>query len=274
MNKFGNDIIVLYSQYLCSTYYNKILTIVYFSRIIFDLEFFLNNITVDFVNKYKFSINIKNVHRLCDILLIPLVISHNIKYIRFNNRFNNLINRHIFPPTVETLIFGDEFNMPINNIYLPLKLKNLTFGKNFCQLIRKNTLPLLLEELIFSNSFNYPIFHLPITLKKLTFGFFYNHNIDGQLPPSLEELTFDVSFNQPIKENSLPISLRKLKFGYSFDQNISDSLLKLSQLETLIFVKMNNYNQIEIVQNLLCNGYLTNLQYFEVENIVLINLKN
>jgi hypothetical protein len=70
---------------------------------------------------------------------------------------------------------------------------------------------------------------LPISLKKIRFGFYFNQEIkENVLPKSLHELILGFNFNQEIKENVLPDSLKILDLGFSFNQDIKENILPKS----------------------------------------------
>lgn len=71
--------------------------------------------------------------------------------------------------------------------------------------------------LVLHDHFNRPLNDLPKSLKRLTFGWYFNRPLGDSLPKSLTHLTFGSHFNKPLG-NSLPKSLIYLVFGYSFNQ--------------------------------------------------------
>lgn len=75
----------------------------------------------------------------------------------------------------------------------------------------------------------------PAGLKHLTFGGYFNENIDDvTLPCGLQSLTFETCFNQSMDNATLPCGLRSLNFGYNFNQSM-DNLTLPAELQNLTF---------------------------------------
>ena len=77
--------------------------------------------------------------------------------------------------------------------------------------------------------------HLPLILETLTFGPFFNENLEGvTLPSRLQSLTFGEKFNKSLKSVALPSSLQSLAFGSCFNQSLEEVNLP-SSLQSLTF---------------------------------------
>lgn len=111
---------------------------------------------------------------------------------------------NLFPESLETLTFGDQFNQPINEVTFPPNLKKLTFGYNFNQEIDGATFPEGLTELNFGGNFNQPIQvgAFPPSLKRLTFGHEFNQKLESALLMGLEHLQVSEQFDQPFGDQS------------------------------------------------------------------------
>src|SRR5207253_2389064 len=59
-----------------------------------------------------------------------------LKYIKFGFNFNQKISRQFFPNSINTIIFGDEFNNPLDDV-LPDNLSCLKLGWEFNKPIKK-----------------------------------------------------------------------------------------------------------------------------------------
>jgi hypothetical protein len=83
--------------------------------------------------------------------------------------------------------------------------------------------------MLHSHTFNYPINHLPSTLKHLKLGSGFDQSIDN-LPNNLHtlEVYFFGSFNQPI--NKLPSTLSILKLPFQFDSLVGHIPTRLEHL--------------------------------------------
>ncbi|ADZ16419.1 IP22 [Cafeteriavirus-dependent mavirus] len=131
---------------------------------------------------------------------------------RFSNdlnitiKFNKIYNVE-FPNNTTNIIFGDEFNQPLNKVKWPESLKCVVFGKRFNQTLEKVILPDSVITIIFLGC--------------------YNQSLDYvKWPKLLKELFFDDKrFNQPL--NFLPESLNLLQFH--FRNNNKSKILRESQ---------------------------------------------
>jgi hypothetical protein len=86
-------------------------------------------------------------------------INDNILFIKFMNYYNKCIDG-LLPDNIISIIFGEEFNQPVNN------------------------LPKYLKILKFCNNFNHPVDNLPNSITVLYFGNNFNQSIDN-LPNSI-----------------------------------------------------------------------------------------
>ena len=141
-------------------------------------------------------------------------------------RFNNVLSPEIieFLSEYQKVKFGTDFNQPVtyqtdssqNGKYptlLPNSLTHLIFGHEFNQPV--DNLPQSLTYLKFEWDFNQPVDNLPESLIYLSFGENFNQTVDN-LPNSLTDLEFGYHFNHPV--DNLPQSLTHLKFGNDFNQ--------------------------------------------------------
>lgn len=83
--------------------------------------------------------------------------------------------------------------------------------------------PANLKVLSFGWMFDYPLVSLPSTLRELTIGSSFNHQVeDVGWPSGLVKLRFGRKFNRPVELVSWPAGLRTLVFGENFDQPVED----------------------------------------------------
>ncbi len=159
----------------------------------------------------------------CTKNLTELVIDHYLKFTIID--FDKIINfnwSHKKNNRVKHLL-SDQ----LNTIYLFPNLVHLTFDL-FNQLLDPDQLPLTLKKLTFGWYFNQPLVPgtLPRALTHLTFGYEFNKSIvNGVLPPTLIFLEFGQSYNIPLDIEVLPDSLQHLKFGSLFNQPIHKDVL-------------------------------------------------
>jgi hypothetical protein len=127
------------------------------------------------VLKYPSNYNLIMVERIPQ-NIIRLFLSN-----KFNKSVDKLLNPNFGtskprPPTKIThLVFGDEFNQPVN--YLPLTLKNIFFGSSFNKSI--DNLPDSIEVLVLGTNFNKCVQNFPTNLIEITFGEEFNQSING-----------------------------------------------------------------------------------------------
>ncbi|AVL95191.1 FNIP repeat-containing protein [Moumouvirus australiensis] len=162
----------------------------------------------NFMNEFKFD----NIWYFFDGEVVP----HGITILCFPNMFNKSI-ANLIPNSTSNIIFGRNFNQPLNEFCLEETLPNLrelTFGEYFNQSIKY--LPKRVIKLTFLGPFNEEIHgKIPHGTKYLTFS----NSFKGCIPNSVTHLTFGNNFNQPI-EGCIPNSVTHLTFGNNFTQPI------------------------------------------------------
>ncbi|GAM27256.1 hypothetical protein SAMD00019534_104310, partial [Acytostelium subglobosum LB1] len=132
------------------------------------------------------------------------------------------------PPSLETLVLGNDYDRPIGNGLLPDSIKHLKMGNNFNQLIE--TLPPALVTLEFGECYNIPIIN------------------DHWIPTTLQSLTFGLQFDQPLTAGLLPESLTHLRLGLCFKYTSMD----LPQSLTSLSLSITNRKKLATA----ANGYL------------------
>ena len=138
---------------------------------------------------------------------------------------------------VKTVIFGDDFNLPIGCdcdgmcecvSTFPPNTEYIKFGKNFNQNICKLSKLEKLETLVLGENYTLPITQLPSSLKVISVGKNYNHPLDNL--PNIEILILGISFDMPL--DMLPNSLKTLMIKnpkYSHDlMNIPVSVSEIA----------------------------------------------
>jgi hypothetical protein len=166
------------------------------------------------------------------------VFPNSLEHIVFSGNFTQKITKKLLPKTLKTLEFGHEscFNYKIGKKVLPPFLKKLHFGcgSAFNQIIDIDVLPPLLEDLDLGYNYNQKINAgvLPLSLRKLTFGYEGKYNIKFEtnvLPQYLTHLIFDMYhiYNQKIEKGVLPQYLTHLIFkeGCHYNQKIEKDVL-------------------------------------------------
>ncbi|KAK5576084.1 hypothetical protein RB653_007222 [Dictyostelium firmibasis] len=117
------------------------------------------------------------------------IFPNSIQYLNFGRWSNKLLPSNILPTSLTTLIFGSDYNQPLNAILKPLhSLKIIEFG----------------------NSFNQPIKNDD------------DNNENTEFPQNITSIKFGYSFNQTIKPNSFPNLLKHLGFGVKFSNGDKD----------------------------------------------------
>ena len=162
---------------------------------------------------------------------IFLNLPKSIKYIRFNNYFNQSVQ--MIPEGITHIIFGNEFNKSVD--CLPFTIEYLFFGINFNQPI--DNLPGCLKKLIFNEKCNFsqPVDNLPNFLEYLFLPLDYSNQLDN-LPNFLSELM--IGFKYPHCLNNLPNSIKK----FSFYQGSPSNALFPSKISSLNKIsKTNNF---------------------------------
>jgi hypothetical protein len=142
---------------------------------------------------------------------------NSITHLEISGDFNQPINN--LPNSITHLEISGDFNQPIDN--LPQSLSELTLGNEFNKSIDNlppNLISLQIGEVegnkYYSGKtkFNQPIYDLPNTLTKLSFGeeSIFKHEL-YHLPVSLTHLT--LSGNYPHSINTLPYHITNLTLG-------------------------------------------------------------
>jgi len=173
-----NDIIKIVYKFLdkksigsyrqCNKYLMILIGAIYFNNILVDINKIYDPSFCQLVKKYELSLNLKNVKNILE--LHNAQKHYEIKYVSFNNLFNEDIKRDSLPQSLQTLKFGRCFNQELKPGDLPVSLKVLKFGSNFNKEIKKNIIPPTLQTLEFGLHFSNKIHFdgLPLkTLKKL-----------------------------------------------------------------------------------------------------------
>lgn len=230
---------------LCHLENNKII----YESILYDINKILNNISdsivlifdndaynIDyFISNKKYrryfkdeKYNFEKTSYICwndssNIILINLIIAEelllflpkSIKYIKFNNNFNNNIDI-LTESNITHIIFGNKFNQKIDN--LPWTIEYLYFGQNFNQ--KLDNIPGCLKKLIFScdSDFNQELDCLPNYLEYLFLPKKYSNKLNN-LPNFLSHIELNCEY--PHTLNNLPKLLEKFIF-YSTTYNEYD----------------------------------------------------
>lgn len=134
----------------------------------------------------------------------------------FRHEFNTKLDIYSIPEYTTTLIFGINFNKPVDN--LP-PIITLLFGDRFNQKVEK--LPNSISSITFGDDFNQSVDFLPRRLNNLKFGYNFNQTV-SKLPKSISWLIFGEKFNQCI--DHLPSSITELSFGYYFNKPLCNFL--------------------------------------------------
>lgn len=201
----------------------------------------------------------------CNVKLVPMNnLPSGLKRLIISGEYQGNLNN--LPIGLELLYLPSLYNNPITNfpqnlhqIQIPISyesesesdtiqqlnkiksIKKIIIGHvanhhiNFWSNFPLNCLPNSVEEICFEGDFNQPIDYLPYpnNIKKMTFGFNFNHTIAFECLTKLhllETLIFGYKYNQPIFLMEF-VNLKYLEFGRHFSQN-------LTQLpESLIHIK-------------------------------------
>eukprot|EP01133_Synstelium_polycarpum_P003594 gene3594-4117_t len=138
-------------------------------------------------------------------------------------------------------------SIPSGNRVFPSTLTSLSFGDEFDQVLVPGSLPSTIKYLDLGG-YNSPIGvgDIPQSVLHLTLGDRYNKPINvGALPQGLIRLSFGNSFNCGLAPASLPSSLRYLSFGEYYNHEILPNTLPES-LESLLFGRIFDINKIGI----------------------------
>uniref|UniRef100_A0A6G6ADK4 FNIp repeat-containing protein n=1 Tax=Borely moumouvirus TaxID=2712067 RepID=A0A6G6ADK4_9VIRU len=176
----------------------------------------------NFMNKFKFD----NIWYFFDGEVVP----HGITILCFPNMFNKSIT-NLIPNSTSNIIFGKNFNQPLNKSCLEETLPNLrelTFGENFNQSIKY--LPKSVIKLTFLGPFNEEIHgKIPHGTKYLAFS----NSFKGCIPDNVTHLTLESGFHSPLVEsvnyvlkfNSYPINI-----NFDYDSDNSNLIPVISNL--------------------------------------------
>eukprot|EP00435_Cladocopium_sp_Y103_P025918 s1141_g6.t1 len=157
--------------------------------------------------------------------------------LKFGKNFNQRLDGVAFPSNLSILTLGQRFDRSLVETQLPENLRSLTFGEDFNQSLTSVAFPERhLESLCFGKCFDQSMDVYIPRLKHLTFGWSFNHRLDGVNAvnlPNLQTLTLGSNFNQSLEGVDFP-NLRSLTFGENFSQSLKGVLLPPC-LEQLIF---------------------------------------
>ncbi|AYV80079.1 MAG: hypothetical protein Gaeavirus8_10 [Gaeavirus sp.] len=115
-----------------------------------------------------------------------LRIPSSVKIIIFGNNFDQPVDIIKFPETIEKIVFGYNFNQPIDNITFPEGIRFIKFGWNFNQPVIKTKFPSSLRSIHFGWKFNQSLDNLPDTIEQLFFEIIYSDLTN--LPLSVKEI--------------------------------------------------------------------------------------
>lgn len=185
-------------------------------------------------------------NKITQIINIP----YSLKYLNCSN--NEIISLEQLPNNIITINCKNNplktLHYPINikpNKY-PSKLKKIIFGENFDQPI--DNLPKILNEIIFTqySKFNQPINFLPNSLEILILGNSFNNSLDN-LPNSLKYLTIGNTCSKYFNASCI--------FNQSLD-NLPNSLIELTFCNESIFQKSLD-NLPNTLKKITLSGYYT-----------------
>ncbi|EGG19226.1 hypothetical protein DFA_02011 [Cavenderia fasciculata] len=171
------------------------------------------------------------------------VLPSSLQSLMFGDDYDQPLSVGVLPSSLQSLMFGYYYNQALSVGVLPSSLQSLVFGDEYNQLLSVGVLPSSLQSLEFGDEYNQPLSVgvLPSTLQSLKFGGGYNQPLSvGVLPTSLQSLEFGYYYNQPLSVGVLPSSLQSLEFGDRYNQALSVGVLP-SSLQSLVFGRF--YNQ-------------------------------
>eukprot|EP00903_Cladosiphon_okamuranus_P019590 g18017.t1 len=195
----------------------------------------------------------------CDRPLREVSLPQALVHLELLGPFNDPVEGVQWPPSNETLVFGELFNQSLRGdgngdgdgggILLPRGLKSLTLGSAFDQPLDDVAWPPGLDHLQLRHSFSQDIGSVrwPSTLQEIYFGDLFRspitqvtwwesleHLAFGHLlrqplpmvgvswPRDLEELHFGSNFNQETEGTDFPDNLERLTFRQRFDHPIEN----------------------------------------------------
>jgi hypothetical protein len=152
----------------------------------------------------------------------PVIFAKSLQKIIYNNDIDLCIT---WPPNLETLIYHHAYDMPllppIINIYInilpdiwPNSIKHLIFGYNFNQPLNSRKLPEFLIAITFGYSFNQNIMTVlfPDTIMYMTFGTEFNQIITNVKWPRNILYIYDYSSTITYESSTFPQSLYQIIF--------------------------------------------------------------
>eukprot|EP01112_Ceratiomyxa_fruticulosa_P011471 TRINITY_DN310_c0_g1_i1.p1 TRINITY_DN310_c0_g1~~TRINITY_DN310_c0_g1_i1.p1 ORF type:complete len:412 (-),score=52.07 TRINITY_DN310_c0_g1_i1:290-1525(-) len=150
---------------------------------------------------------------------------HTLQYLKFDFMFNKTVS---FPPNLIHLEFDYFYNQSVDGLHSLTSLTHLIFGGNFNMPINK--LPQSLLFLKLGDEFDYPLSDLPRNLEHLHFGESFNEPL-SDLPLKLTHIKFNYRFNQAVSKHNLPSSLTHIEFGISFNKNVDNLPQNITHIE-------------------------------------------
>ncbi|EGG19751.1 hypothetical protein DFA_06851 [Cavenderia fasciculata] len=139
----------------------------------------------------------------------------------------------VLPSSLQSLVFGRDYNQRLSVGVLPSTLQSLVFGGVLPTLFQSP-----MQSLMFGSDYNQrlSVGELPSSLQSLEFGDSYNHPITlGVLPSSLQSLKLGNDYNQPLSFTVLPSSLHSLKASnYDIDRSISIQIFPSSETQSIL----------------------------------------
>ncbi len=141
----------------------------------------------------------------------------------FGEKFNQPVDN--LPNSLKSLTLGYDFNLPVDN--LPNGLTNLTFGYKFD--LPVDNLPNSLIYLELGRYFKQPVNNLPNTIKVLKLGYWFKDIPINNLPNSIDELVLSDCFNLSI--DNLSDNITKLTIGTYYDKPINKFPINIEELK-------------------------------------------
>jgi hypothetical protein len=154
----------------------------------------------------------------------------------YNDKLENL------PPDTKGIIFGREFNQPINEGILPENLITIIFGLKFNQPINEGSLPENLKYLTFGHMFNKSIDSLPNSLEYLCLGINFSQYVN-KFPSKLIHLSF---WSDCTIKNNIPLSVKNLAIYFSADKNNNEPIENLPHsIEEIVIQDKEYYSYLK-----------------------------
>lgn len=97
--------------------------------------------------------------------------------LRFGHKFNQSLDKVIFPTYLEELDLGG-YDRPMDNVCLPHSIKELNFGFNFNQPLQNFTFPPNIEEIVFNLVYDQSLEDVifPRSIKQIYLPLYYSKN--------------------------------------------------------------------------------------------------